>query len=71
MCTNKYVLTILGNEIPMKPELFEANEKLGWKLYILIFCYIYTAFSIFFTSYIFILSNVFHFKIVGKLLGVF
>lgn len=50
--------------------VFETIQQMGWRYYALVFCCGYTGFSIYFTSYVWVLSNVFHFKIVGKLFGV-
>jgi len=66
----KYSLTILGYTIPLEPELFETHEKIGWILYVLIFFYTYTIFSIFLTTYIWLLVNVFGFRVTGTILGI-
>ena len=66
----EYTLTILGYTIPFKPELFETHERIGWKLYALIFFYTYTIFSIFLTTYIWLLVNVLGFRVTGTLLGI-
>ena len=64
------ILTILGYTIPLEPELFETHEKIGWILYVLIFFYTYTIFSIFLTTYIWLLVNVFGFRVTGTILGI-
>ena len=49
--------------------LEEAHVRLGWRLYVLLFCYSYMCFSIYLASYLWVLSNVFGFKIVGCVFG--
>ena len=50
--------------------LLEARERVGaLAFYSLLFCYSYTFFGIFFVSYLWVLSHVFGYKIVGCLFG--
>jgi len=44
--------------------LVECHKKLGWKLYVLIFCYAYTVFSILCTMEIWIMVNLFGWRVV-------
>ena len=55
--------------IKFDPVVVEMHEKYGWRLYTLLFCYTYTFFSIFLASYLWVLSNVFGFRIVGCVAG--
>lgn len=46
----------------------ELDVLLGWRLYVILFCVIFTSFQIFIVSYLWLLSNIFGFHIVGHLL---